>query len=647
MCGIAGWYARASEAVSHRVIEAQCATIAHRGPDDVGVFTDGNFGFGMRRLSIIDIEHGHQPIESEDRRYAIIFNGEIYNHPELRHELRALGHSFRTDSDTETILAAFRQWSDDAWKRLDGMFSIAIWDREKRRLTLARDPMGIKPLYFTVQNGGLAFASELKALMPVPGLTFDVSPRAVHDFFSFGHIRTDRSIYAGVSTLAPGHMLTFSPEGTVQIEAFWRPTYRRTPKRTDADWIHEFREMWLRTVERHLLADVEVGAFLSGGIDSSAVVAAMTKVTNAPVKTFTIGFPIERYNEAPYAEAVARHLGCNHTSRMVDLAAARDLLPRLQKCYDEPFADPSAVPTFYLSELARQQVKVVLSGDGGDELFMGYKRHLTEQRIGGLPSFVRRALQGVLAIPPSPVRHWNRVLARWQKAVGTAGLPDGVSRFFAKKQITSERLRQRVLDPEFFAAYDGSRAYERLRDEYFPDPAANISFSNVEQYAYADLTLNLPCAMLTKVDRASMAHSLEVRVPMLGPNFVDWAMAVPTDMKIRGGTGKYILREAIRPWMPEGIVERRKQGFKIPLAEWFDGGFGRYAQELWHDSGAAELGFLQTDRIDSVFAEHRDGKSDHGRFLYALAMFSLWWMARKDAPVAPRPGHGEQQSGGP
>jgi asparagine synthase (glutamine-hydrolysing) len=633
MCGIAGWYARGGRAVARETIAAQCDRLVHRGPDDEGVLINGDFGFGMRRLSIMDVEGGHQPIISANDRFAIVFNGEIYNHPELRETLRAHGHSFRTHCDTETLLAAFQQWGDEAWSKLDGMFAVAIWDRLTRRLSLARDPLGIKPLYYAEQNGGLAFASELKALMPVPALRFDVCPRAVHDFFSFGHIRTDRSIYADVRTLAPGHRLTLEASGEARIEPYWRPAFHSEPRRSEAEWIDECRELWLKTVERHMLADVEIGAFLSGGVDSSAVVAAMSRISDAPVRTFTIGFPIERYNEAPYAEAVAHHFGCRHTTRIIDLADARDLLPQLQRCYDEPFADPSAVPTWYASRLAREHVKVVLSGDGGDEVFMGYKRHVTEQTLGRLPGFVRQAARGVLAIPPTPVRSWNRRLHRWQKALGTACLPDGASRFFAKTQITSTALRERIFTPEFRAAFEAKNAYERLRDEYFPDPAATISAETVEQYAYADLTLNLPCAMLTKVDRASMAHSLEVRVPLLSRPLVDWAMGVPTSMKIRNRTGKYILREAIRPWMPPGVVDRRKQGFQIPLAEWFDGDFGRYAQELWHDSGAAELGFLRCDQVDEVFSEHRDGKRDHGRFLYALSMFSLWWADRRSMPA--------------
>jgi len=635
MCGIAGWYARRAAAVPEATIRMQCDAIRHRGPDDEGILVDGDFGFGMRRLSIVDIAGGRQPIETPDGRLAIVFNGEVYNHPALRAELIARGHVFGTGSDTETVLAAFREWGDDAWARMEGMFAVAIWDRARRRLVLARDHMGVKPLYYTEQTGGLAFASELKALLALPGHRFDTDPRAVHDFFTFGHVRTDRSIYAQVRMLPPGHVLSIDAAGDKRVSCFWRPAYRSAPRMIERDWIEAFRAEWLGTVERHLLADVEVGAFLSGGVDSSAVVAAMTRITGAPVRTFTIGFPVERYNEAPHAEAVARHLGCRHTTRIVELADARDLLPRLAQAYDEPFADASAIPTWYVSRMAREQVKVVLSGDGGDELFMGYKRHLTERTVGALPPLLRHAARGIVAVPPTPHRGFNRRLGRWQKAVGSAGLPDGVSRFFAKVQITSPAFRREVLAPDLLAEFEDARYCERLRDEHFADPARSISADTVEQFAYADLTLNLPCAMLTKVDRASMANSLEVRVPLLSPRLVEWGMGVPRDLKIRGGAGKYLLREAIRPWLPDGVVDRRKQGFQIPLAEWFSGDFGRHARELWQDSGAADLGYLDRPAVDRVFAEHRDGRRDHGRFLYALCMFSLWTAGRsQEVPAA-------------
>jgi asparagine synthase (glutamine-hydrolysing) len=628
MCGIAGWYRRGGRRVPRGAIKAQCDTIVHRGPDDEGILVDGDLGMGMRRLSIIDLAGGHQPIESPDRRHVIVFNGEIYNHLDLRRTLAAAGHTFTTHSDTETILVAWREWGDAAWARLEGMFAVAIWDRQDRCLTLARDPVGIKPLYITEQDGAIAFASELPALEVLPGHRFDLSHRAVHDFFSFGHIRTPRSIYEQVRSLPPGHVLNIGPTGDAVETAFWQPRYQEGEKRSDDAWIETFRERWLKTVERHMLSDVEVGAFLSGGVDSAAVVAAMTKIGGAPVRTFTIGFATERFNEAPAAESVARHLGCRHTTRMMAPQLAREILPAVQRCYGEPFADPSAVPTWYVSQVAREHVKVVLSGDGGDELFMGYKRHATERRIGGMHPLARRLAQTVAGWPASPIGALNPALRRVQRALGSTGLPDGVTRFFARTQITSPAMRARIYDPGFLAQVEGPHPFERLRDEYFPRPDETISRDPLEQFVHADLSLNLPSAMLVKVDRASMAHSLEVRVPMLGASFVDWALSVPTDMKMRGKVGKYVVKQAVAPWLPEGFVNRPKKGFAIPLTEWFAGDFGSYARELWQDSGFRLAGYLAPAAVDAVFEEHRTGERDHGRFLYALTIFCLWYAGR-------------------
>jgi asparagine synthase (glutamine-hydrolysing) len=628
MCGIVGWYRRDGRNVPLEVLKAQCDAILHRGPDDEGIMIDDNFGMGMRRLSIIDLAGGHQPIESCDGRHVIVFNGEIYNHLQLRTILEAAGHSFTTLSDTETILAAYREWGEKAWALLEGMFAVAIWDRRDRCLTLARDAIGIKPLYLTDQAGGFAFASEMAALEVLPDHRFDISQRAVHDFFSFGHIRTPRTIYDQVYSLKPGHVLTIGPEGVLSETAFWQPKYGAEESRSDEEWIETFRQRWLETVERHMLSDVEVGAFLSGGIDSAAVVAAMAKISGGPVRTFTIGFPVERFNEAPAAESVARHLGCKHTTRTIDVKYARDILPAVQRCYGEPFADPSAVPTWYVSQIAREEVKVVLSGDGGDELFMGYKRHRTERRIGSLPPLARRLAQTVSHWPSTPIKAFNPALHRVQRALGSAGLPDGVSRFFARTQITSPSMRAMIYDPAFLAAVEGPRPFESLRDEYFPDPFRTISRDPLEQFVHADLALNLPSAMLTKVDRASMAHSLEVRVPMLGAAFVSWALSVPTSMKMRGNVGKYVVKQAVAPWLPEGYVNRPKRGFAIPLTEWFAGDFGSFARELWQDSGFRQAGYLSPAAIDAVFEQHRTGERDHGRFLYALTIFCLWWSGR-------------------
>lgn len=570
----------------------------------------------MRRLAIIDVHGSQQPIFSPDARHALVFNGEIYNFRELRAELAALGHVFTTNGDAEVVLTAWLEWGEDAWARLDGMFAVAIWDEAARTLRLARDPMGIKPLYYTLQSAGFAFASELKALTLLPGFAFDTDTRALHDYFSFGHIRQPRSIYRDVATLPPGHVLTIAAGGDAQVRPFAQARYAHCHATTREEWVERFREAWLATVAGQMVADVDLGAFLSGGIDSSAVVAAMARVADRPVRTFAIGFPDPRFDESAHAEAVAAHLGCDHITQRIDLADATDVLPQVQSAYDEPFADPSAVPTWYVSRLAAEHVKVALSGDGGDELFFGYRRHRTERAVGRFPAPLRHMASRVAHIGPE----------RWHATAAGAGHPDGVARFVAKTRITSDAVRRAVLSRDAFAAHDHRHAVRDAAREYYPDARA-IGRDTLDQFALADLTVNLPAAMLTKVDRASMAHSLEVRVPMLGQAMVALALAMPAGIKLNRGTGKDVVRRAIAPWLPPGITARRKQGFRMPLGEWFRGDFGSYALSLWRDGGRDD--YLDAGAVERLFAEHRSGKRDHGRFLYALAIYCLWKDARR------------------
>jgi asparagine synthase (glutamine-hydrolysing) len=580
----------------------------------------------MRRLSIIDIAGGHQPMESPDGRYAIVFNGEIYNHRELR---KGLAFPFRSHSDTETILAGYCAWGDGVWARLEGMFAVAIWDRETRTLTLARDRTGMKPLYYSEQDGGLAFASEVQALLNIPGFRFELDPVSADQFFRFGYVLPGRSIYAGVKTLEPGHFLKIASSGPAAVSSYWTPKFSHS-EAGEQEIVETLRAKWLGVVEAHLLADVEVGAFLSGGIDSSAVVAAMARVMDRPVRTFTIGFPDKRYDESAHAEQVANYLGCNQSTHIVDVKKAMDVLPEVQRCYGEPFADPAAIPTWYLSQFAAREVKVVLSGDGGDELFFGYRRHITEHRLGAIPKPLKRAAAQLLRLPPLPSRKLNYKIQRFQNALRTDAYSNGFERFFSKKQVLSPELLARAYDPEFAKVTNGPAA---LSAHYFGDEAACLS--DLEQFALAELTISLPQQMLTKVDRASMAHSLEVRVPMLGPSFVHWALTIPAAMKIRGNTGKYVLRKAVEPWLPMNIVDRPKQGFVLPLAAWFAGDFGSYAHEVWHGSGAADEGLLARPVVDEIFAEHRSGRRDHSKFLYSLVMYGLWRAsARQQARAA-------------
>lgn len=620
MCGIAGWYRRDGRPVEQRTIEAACDTIRHRGPDDWGAHVDGDFGMGMRRLSIIDLAGGHQPIFSPDGRYGIVFNGEIYNHPELRPELERWGWRFATHSDTETLLAAYVRWGDEAWPRLEGMYGVAIWDARERRLTLARDPLGIKPLVYTRQRGGLAFASEIRALRGLPDHDFTIDERAVHDFFSFGHVQKPRTIWREARSLDPGHVLHLGQGGEPEVKRFWEPRFAVTSGRSEADWIAETRARLQGTVEQHMLADVTVGCFLSGGVDSSAIAAAMSRVASAPVKAFTVGFPGTSIDETESAARIARHLAMEHIVLPLEPVAAGDLLPAVQAAFDEPCAATAAVPIWHLSRLAASHVKVVLCGEGSDEIFAGYKRQRTAlsaarmapllAALGPLASALD-SLPGALGGDARKFRH-------------AAALPTSFQRFFSGTTITNPWVRERLYAAPFHARQDPPDNFARLEAEYFADPQAQ-RLDPLEQFMLADITLHMTSSLLNRTDRASMAASLEARVPFLGHKFVEWSLTMPREMKLRGKVGKYALRKAVEPWLFPGALSPKKQGFQLPFAEWFRGDFADFAQAAWAGSGAAAAGYLQPAAVEQLFAEHRAGRANHGRVLYAVAMFAIWW----------------------
>ena len=632
MCGICGWYRRDGGAVDADVLAAQCAALLHRGPDDQGVVTDGDFGFGMRRLSIIDLEGGHQPMADADERVVVVSNGEIVNFREIRAELESLGYVFRTSSDTEVLPYGYLAWGDELWARLEGMFAVALWDRRDRTLRLVRDPLGIKPLFYGVNGSHVAFASELKGLYPVRELAFTPRADSIDAYFAFGHVLAPDTIFEEVHKVPPGAIVTVGPSGPPGTATYWTYRYREGSDGSPDEWVERFRHTFTATVERHLVADVPLGAFLSGGVDSSAVVAAMSRVSQEPVRTFTIGFDEPGFDESPYAERVARHLGCSHTRQVVQLEDASRILPALAECYDEPFADASAIPTWYVSRLAREHVTVALSGDGGDELFAGYGRHLSERLLASYGRAPIRQLSSVVrALPPLPSTRWNALRTRVRRLQSDSLLPTTFQRFFAKDFLTPPALRSSLYTREFSARVDGANSLEKLEAALLPAP---VSSDPVENLLYADTVVRLPNDMLTKVDRASMAHSLEVRVPFLSHVFVDWALTVPVDVKLRGRTGKWLVREAVRPWLPQGVLDRRKQGFSVPMSQWVRGDFGAYAEDVWAGSGAADSGILDAAAVRRLFAEHREGRVDRSNTLFTLTMFALWWARRPWA--APR-----------
>lgn len=629
MCGIAGWYRRGGRPVPQEAIASQCDRLISRGPDDAGYLTDGDFGFGMRRLSIIDIEGGHQPILSPDGRYAIVFNGEIVNHPALRSDLEG-SYAFQTDhSDTETVLAAFIRWGDDAWLKLEGMYAVAIWDKLTKTLTLARDAVGIKPLFFTEQGGGLAFASEITALRELSDHSFDLDEDGVDDFFCFGHTLPPRTIFKQVRPLEPGHVLHIGAVGEPVIRRFWLAQLNVEDGISEADWVERTRAELLRTVKEHQLSDVPVGAFVSGGVDSGAIAAAMARTSSEPFKMFTAGFPGSARDETAAARRLADHLGCEHVVLPMQPQTAADVLPAVQASFDEPTAANSAIPLWYLSRAAAEHVKVVLCGEGGDELFLGYNRQRWAKRMAqwrlGAP------VAGAIArLPELPIRKWNYVRQLAGRFQEGAMQDDGYERFFASVSISTPNLRSKIYRPDFFRREERRSSLEARAKAFFP-PEERQALSDLEEFMMGDLTVHMPASMCQRLDRSSMAHSLEARVPFLSHRFVDFALTVPTDLKLKGNTGKYVLRKAVEPWLPQGQLEQRKIGFQLPLADWFMGGFNDFAREAWASSGVADLGILDRSGVDRLFDEHRSGAADHGRMLYAIAMFSCWWKDQQPA----------------
>jgi asparagine synthase (glutamine-hydrolysing) len=604
----------------------------HRGPDDDGYLIDGDFGFGMRRLSIIDVQGGHQPISSSDGRYAIVCNGEIVNHLQLREELGA-SYSFRTGSDVETLLACFARWGDDAWLRAEGMYAAAIWDRETRTLRLARDPLGIKPLFVTEQQGGLAFGSEIPALREIPGYAFDVDERGVHDFFCFGHVLGPRSIFRQIRAVPPGHVLRLAPVGEAILERFWEPKVQVVRGRSEDDWIEETRQRVLETVERHMISDVPVGAFLSGGIDSGAIAAGMSHAAGPGTTVFTAGFPGSKIDETAAASAVANHLGCKHVVLPIEPETAADILPVVQRSFDEPSAANSAIPLWYLSREAAQHVKVVLCGEGGDEVFLGYNRQRWAERMRRWAPLVGSA--GGLEFLDHvqfPSRKLNYLRDHALRFRDGSLLNNGFERFFAAVTITSPAVRARIYSHDFWLRNDASQMLEtRVRQHFKPESVTDLT--SIEQFMLGDLTVHMPASLLQRLDRASMAHSLEARVPFLSHRFVDWALTMPLELKLRGGVGKYALRQAVKPWLPANIHKGAKLGFQMPLADWFTGGFSDFALEAWKSSGAADAGYLVSREVERLFDEHRRGVANHGRLLYAIAMFSCWWSDQRQQRV--------------
>jgi len=620
MCGIAGILDLEGLPVPPDDVAAMCSVLTHRGPDAAGARVTGGVGLGMRRLAIIDIATGDQPIGNEDGSVWVVFNGEIYNFRELRRRLVGLGHRFRTDGDTEVLVHLYEERGPRMVDDLRGMFAFALWDDRRQRLLLARDRIGIKPLYYAVSGGRLVFASELKALLRVPGIARTINWQAFSRLLASLGTPPSESILAGIHKLEPAHLLTAERGGGLRVERYWDVHFQPVEGRSEAALVEQLRGLLEESVRLHLVSDVPVGAFLSGGVDSAAVVAHMAGSGSRRVKTFTIGFRDADFSEAAAARLAAEAFGTEHHERVLDTDAIA-VVSAVASHLDEPFGDSSAIPTYLVSQLAAEHVKVVLSGDGGDELFGGYERYVVEGRrriARHLPPAARRKLAGLAGRLPRPLP--GRGLIR------QLCLPDD-ERYLSAVTLFGPQERDALLRPELralLAAHDPWREERRLL------AAGQGDWMGALQYL--DLTRYLPLDVLTKVDRMSMAHSLEVRVPLLDHRLVEFAATLPLQARLRGGTTKYLFKRALRGLLPEAILDRPKRGFAIPLGRWFRGPLRGFARDLLLSSRSASAEVFERRALESLL-EGGDRRDDLGLKLWTVLSFELWCRAFLDGPA--------------
>ena len=619
MCGIAGIVRWDGRPVLEDDMRAMCRAMVHRGPDEEGVYLGAGVGLGMRRLSIIDLEGGQQPISNEDGSIWVVFNGEIYNHRELRRQLTRDGHAFRTASDTEAIVHLYEDLGPRAVERLRGMFAFALWDAPRRQLLLARDRLGIKPLYYAELDGGVVFASELKPILQRPDIGRELNWEAVGHLFTFLATPSSSSIVKGVRKLEPARFATATDGRGVRVERYWDVEFQPDEHSSEEELVEQLRELLVESVRLHQISDVPIGAFLSGGIDSSAVVATMAQLSSSRVKTFSIGFVEDDYSELAHARRVAKQFGTDHHELVLRpdvVQIAEDLAWYL----DEPFGDTSAIPTYMVSKLASEHVTVVLTGDGGDELFAGYDKYVTEQRE----------------------RQYDRVPATIRQALGAVGrvMPDRVPgrRFLSHLALDGPR---RYLDASTLFRTDELR--KLFRDEAFRQIATHDPWTHalmelgrvgsdwVAALQYCDLQTYLPLDILTKVDRMTMAHSIEARPPLLDHRVVEFAATVPARYRLRDGTTKYLLKRAMRGILPDGIIDRPKKGFAVPLARWLRGELAGFTRDVLLSDACRERGLFDTKHVERLIELHRSGR-DLDLQLWTLLSFELWCRRVLDVP---------------
>jgi asparagine synthase (glutamine-hydrolysing) len=621
MCGIAGMFdISGKQDFNLDLLQRMNESQHHRGPDEGGTHLEPGVALAHRRLSIIDLSSGQQPMFSEDGNLCVVYNGEIYNFPDLAEQLRAKGYSFRTRCDTEVILYAWQEWGEDCVSRFRGMFAFALYDRNRESLFLARDRLGIKPLFYAVLPGNqLVFGSELKVLKQHPELPRRVDAKAIEEYFALGYVPEPRTIFHDVFKLSPGHAVLYKRgEPLPQSREYWDLHFTGDSTLDEKALQEQLIERMREAVDIRLVAEVPLGAFLSGGVDSSAVVAMMAQLQDEPVNTCAIGFDVKQFDETEYAHKIAERYKTNHFESIVD-SDDFGLLDTLADLYDEPYADSSAIPTYRVCELARKRVTVALSGDGGDEHFVGYRRyrwHMNEERLRSrLPLGLRRPLFGTLG-RLYPKADWAPRVLR-AKTTFESLARDSVDAYMHTVSHTSDEQRAALFSPALMSELQGYRAVEVLRRHAAragtDDPMSLVQYLDVKTYLVGDI--------LTKVDRASMAHSLEVRVPLLDHKFVEWAATVPSHYKLRGQEGKYLLKKSLEPYLPSDILYRPKMGFGVPLAKWFRGPLRDRVRTALTEGSLVESGLFNPSYLKQLVDHHQSGMRDHSTVLWSLMMF--------------------------
>lgn len=639
MCGIAGavWN-DAGKAVERDTLQRMIDVLRHRGPDDEGLFGGSGFGIrdsgstgrplqrlvgaalGHRRLSIIDLASGHQPLSNEDGSVWTVFNGEIYNFRELRRRLEQSGHRFSTQSDTEVLVHLYEDEGPEMVKNLRGMFALAVWDARRRRLLLARDRLGQKPLVYRHEPGRLLFASELKSLLEVPGVPREIDPQALDDYLTYQYVPHPRTIFQGIAKLPPGHLAIYEDD-KLDVRPYWQPDFNDEEDRPAAEYIDELRELMTSAVEMRLQSEVPLGAFLSGGVDSTIIVGLMSQLMKEPVRSFSIGFPVGEFDETSYARMAAERFGTIHHEFQVR-PDAMEILPRLVWHYDEPFADSSAVPTWYVSRLTREHVTVALSGDGGDELFIGYPRYLAVWLSGmfdRMPGLLRRMSAG---------RYWQRLPGgtrqkslrrRFKRFVEMLDMPPA-RRYLEWIAIFGQSRRDALYSDGFASQLSGENPLKFLDTAL----ARSDKRDALTAFSLADLVTYLPCDLMTKTDIASMAHGLECRQPFLDHKVVELAARMPRRLKFRRGRGKLILRETFGDLLPEAIQRRPKMGFGVPLDHWFRHELRDYTRDVLFDKKTLDRDYFRPAAVTRLWEEHQQGNFNHGYRLWSLLILELW-----------------------